>query len=80
MLSIVTVPQAALDGIPSDASNASIKAGEQISVKDLLYCTMVRSANEAAAVTVTMVSRDNSPRLMASRVSRAVMTLVMLAG
>ena len=55
---IVTVPQAALDGIPSDASNASIKAGEQISVKDLLYCTMVRSANEAAAVLAITVSGD----------------------
>lgn len=55
---IVTVPQAALDGIPSDASNASIKAGEQMSVKDLLYCTMVRSANEAAAVLAITVSGD----------------------
>lgn len=55
---MVTVPQAALDGIPSDASNAGIKVGEQMSVKDLLYCTMVRSANEAAAVLGITVSGD----------------------
>lgn len=55
---MVTVPQSILDTIPSDASNANIQAGEQLSVKDLLYCTMVRSANEAAAVLGITVSGD----------------------
>ena len=55
---MVTVPQSVLDTIPSDASNAGIKAGEQLSVKDLLYCMMVRSANEAAAVLAITVAGD----------------------
>ncbi len=64
---VVTVSAAALDGLPADASHANprLVLGEQISVKDLLYCTMVRSANEGANALALTVAGD-----MASFVER----------
>lgn len=57
---VVTVSEAALAELPADASNANprLAVGEQISVKDLLYCMMVRSANEAANVLAIAISGD----------------------
>lgn len=44
---IVTVSQESV-ALESDSSNCGLKAGDKISVKDLLYGLMLRSANEAA--------------------------------
>ena len=46
----VTVSQTALDSVSSDAISIRLKAGEKISVGDLLYAMMVYAANDAAAV------------------------------
>lgn len=57
---VVTVSEAALADLPSDASHANprLMVGEQISVKDLIYCTMVRSANEGANALALTVAGD----------------------
>ena len=47
---MVTVPQSVLDSLANTgSSNAGLKAGEEISVLDLLHCMLIPSANEAAA-------------------------------
>lgn len=46
----VTVRQSVLDMIPKDAVKADLKADEVITLEDLVYCMMVGSANDAAAV------------------------------
>ena len=47
---MVTVSRKALDSVQIGSVSAGLKAGEEISVKDLLYCMMVGSANDASAV------------------------------
>ena len=47
---MVTVTEQVLNTISYDAVNADLKSGEILSVRDLLYCMMVGSANDAAAV------------------------------
>ena len=47
---VVTVSQNALSSVPSDAVSCDLVADEVITVQDLLYCMMVGSANDAAAV------------------------------
>ena len=47
---MVTVTEEVLSSVPYDAVSAELKAGEQLSLNDLLYCMMVGSANDAAAV------------------------------
>ncbi len=47
---VVTVKRSTLDTIAIGAVSAELKAGEQITVRDLLACVMVSSANDAAAV------------------------------
>ena len=53
---IVTAQPDCLTGLAEDSSNAGITPGTQLSVKDLLYCTMIHSANEACNVLATYVS------------------------
>ncbi len=43
-------------GLDSDSSNASIVSGEQMTLRDYLYCSMVASANEACNVIATAIS------------------------
>lgn len=43
-------------GLDSDSSNASIVSGEQMTLRDYLYCALVASANEACNVIATAVS------------------------
>lgn len=50
MEEVVTVKETVLSQIPSDAATAGLQPDEVISVKDLYYCMMVSSANDAAAV------------------------------
>lgn len=46
----VTVKRSTLDTVTIGAVSANLKSREVISVRDLLYCVMVASANDAAAV------------------------------
>lgn len=46
----VRVKQEILDTIPGDAASANLIADEVLTVEQLLYCMMVGSANDAAAV------------------------------
>ena len=47
---MVTVTASALEGLDPEGSSANLDEGEEISVRDLLYCLMVESANDAGAV------------------------------
>ena len=52
----LTASSTAFDGLSSDGSNAGIKAGEIMSVRNLLYCMLVVSANEACNILAEAVS------------------------
>lgn len=47
---IVTVSKTALSSVSHDAIHVDLQEGEKISVDDLMYCMLVYSANDAAAV------------------------------
>lgn len=47
---VVTVKRSVLNTVAIGAVSANLQAGEQIPVRDLMYCVMVSSANDAAAV------------------------------
>jgi D-alanyl-D-alanine carboxypeptidase (penicillin-binding protein 5/6) len=47
---MVTVYQSTLNLVSPGAVSAGLKDGEKLSLRDLLYCVMVSSANDAAAV------------------------------
>ena len=47
---VVVVTRSALNSVAIGSVSAGLKAGEEITMKDLLYCMMVGSANDAAAV------------------------------
>lgn len=53
---IVTVSASALVGMVEDGSNVGLKVGEEMSVENLLYCTMVSSGNDAASVLAEYIS------------------------
>ena len=53
---VVTVTRSALDSVPIGSMSANLKKGEQMSLLDLLYCMMVGSANDAAAVIAEHIS------------------------
>ena len=52
----VTASISATSGLPLDASTVEIKAGEVMTLQDLLYCVMVASANEACNVVAEYIS------------------------
>ena len=52
----LTATESALAGLPSDGSSANIKAGEIMTVEQLMYCMMVVSANEACHILAEAVS------------------------
>ncbi len=52
----VTVTQSAVDSVPYNAVSADLVAGEVMTLKDLLYCLLVDSANDAAAVIAEHIS------------------------
>lgn len=57
---MVAVPQSVLDSLANTgSSNAGLKAGEELSVADLLRCMLIPSANEAAATLAYYVSGGN---------------------
>ena len=53
---VVTVSQTTVDSVPSDAVEVDLLDGEQMPLSDLLYCMMVGSANDAAAVIAEHIS------------------------
>lgn len=53
---IVTVGADAWQGMGEDASNSEIMPGEMMSYRDLVYCAVVHSANEACNVLATYIS------------------------
>lgn len=53
---VVTVQQSTLDTLDQSAISVDLQAGEQITVENLLYCMLVASANDAAAVLAEYVS------------------------
>ena len=46
----LTATASALEGLSSDGSSAGIKVGETMSVRNLMYCMLVISANEACDI------------------------------
>ena len=52
----LTATATALEGLSSDGSSAGIKVGETMSVRNLLYCMLVVSANEACDILAEAVS------------------------
>lgn len=52
----ITASASALEGLPADGSTAGIKAGETMSVRNLLYCMLVISANEACDILAEAIS------------------------
>lgn len=50
MTDIITVREDIIASLPPGSIGVNLQAGEQISMQDLMYCTMVESANDAAAV------------------------------
>lgn len=57
---MITVTESALSSVPYYAASAELKVGEQLSLRDLLYCMMVGSANDAAAVIAEHISGSQS--------------------
>lgn len=54
--STATVTRKVLDTVAIGSVSANLKVGEEISLNDLLYCLMVSSANDAAAVIAVHVA------------------------
>lgn len=54
---VVTVTRYALDSVKIGSVSAGLKAGEELTLQDLLYCMMVKSANDAAAVIGDFIGR-----------------------
>lgn len=55
---IVTVRGETIRGLDPTGSNAALKNGEEMSVRNLLYCLMIASANDAAMVLAEYVAGD----------------------
>jgi len=53
---LVTVKQSVLDTVPYDAVSAELQPDEVLSLKDLVYCLLTGSANDAAAVIADYIS------------------------
>ena len=52
----ITAPAEAFSGLADDGSTAGIQAGEVLTVKNLLYCMMVVSANESCNILAVTVA------------------------
>lgn len=50
MSDAVTIRSEAIESIPSDAANVKLQPDEVLTLEQLLYCMMINSANDAAAV------------------------------
>ena len=65
----VTATASAVASIPADSSTQNIKAGEVLTVEQLLYCDLVASANEACAILAELVggTQENFVVMMNAR-------------
>ena len=52
----IAASESALDALPDDSSSANIKAGEVLTVRQLLECLLIVSANEAGTILAEAVS------------------------
>lgn len=57
---VVTVRRSTLNSVALGAVSAGLKAGEEITLRDLLYCVMISSANDATAVMAEHVAGSQS--------------------
>lgn len=57
---VVTVTKTALNSVAIGSVSAGLKAEEEITLLDLLYCMMVGSANDAAAVIAEYISGNQA--------------------
>lgn len=57
---VVKVKQATLNTVAAGAVSAKLKAGEELTLRDLLYCIMVSSANDACAVVAAHLGGDQA--------------------
>lgn len=57
---IITAPPGIHNGLSADSSTQNIRNGEQMTLEDLLYCTLVASANEACNVLAYAVTGDTA--------------------
>ena len=57
---IVTVKQSTLNTVAVGSVSARLKSGEEISLRDLLYCIMVSSANDACAVVAAHIGGNQA--------------------
>lgn len=66
---IITVNQSAIDANDSDGSHMSLKAGEQLTLEELLYGILINSANEACNVVAEHIagSQDAFVEMMNDR-------------
>ncbi len=73
---IITAPPGIHNGLSADSSTQNIRNGEQMTLEDLLYCTLVASANEACNVLAHAVSGGIEPflELMNQRAAELGMT------
>jgi len=56
----ITAQSSAFEGLAADGSSAGIKVGETMTVRNLLYCMLVVSANEACDILAEAVSGNVS--------------------
>lgn len=68
----VTVSRKTLDSVAIGSVSANLKAGEELTLKDLLYCMMVGSANDASAVIADFISgsQERFVQLMNAKASQ----------
>lgn len=57
---MVKVHQSTLNTVSIGSVSAGLKSGEEISLRDLLYCIMVSSANDACAVVASHLGGDQA--------------------
>lgn len=73
---MITAPEGIHNGLAADGSTQNIKSGEVMSLKDLLYCVLLPSANEACNVLAYAVAGgvDEFVALMNQRAAELGMT------
>ncbi len=54
----ITMSENAIWGIERDSTNIGLDVGEKVSVRDIMYATMVKSANECAYAVAELVAGD----------------------
>ena len=57
---MVSVSAMALESVPKNALMVGLRAGEQISLRDLIYCMIVGSANDASMVIAEHISGSHA--------------------